>query len=341
MKNKTAFGQFIQKKRKERQLTQREFAEKLYVTESAVSKWERGISYPDITLVTPICEALGITEHELVTASDDHRQHHIERQAKIFSNMVFSWNLIWYLLYAIAIVTCFIVNLAVFGTLSWFWIVLTSVALSFTLTSLPILVKKHRGGITLAAFIVTLILLLLTVNLFVGGSFWFFVAAVPVLFGMCVVFLPIMLRSLPLPTPLCNHKALICVAVDSILLIGMLAVIFAFLGNMSAFADIVLPITAASLPLPFLALVFWRYLKANVMLRTGLTLLLSALYTYFMNPFVDMVIEGGAFQLPTFAQNTGTDNFVNGIVVVSLLAAGLISICAGAGLAARNSRKHR
>ena len=47
MKEKSTFGRFIVKKRKERNLTQKELAEQLYVTESAdktISKWERGVS---------------------------------------------------------------------------------------------------------------------------------------------------------------------------------------------------------------------------------------------------------------------------------------------------------
>ena len=44
MKEKSTFGRFIVKKRNERNLTQKELAEQLYVTESAVSKWERGVS---------------------------------------------------------------------------------------------------------------------------------------------------------------------------------------------------------------------------------------------------------------------------------------------------------
>ncbi len=59
-------------------------ADKLYVTESAVSKWERGISYPDISMIQGICEVLEITEHELFTASDDYRQREIEKECKKF-----------------------------------------------------------------------------------------------------------------------------------------------------------------------------------------------------------------------------------------------------------------
>lgn len=79
MNDKKSFGEFIAQKRKEAGLTQKSFAEKLFVTESAVSKWERGISYPDITLVKDICENLNINEHELLTASDNVEARNIER----------------------------------------------------------------------------------------------------------------------------------------------------------------------------------------------------------------------------------------------------------------------
>ena len=69
MESKRAFGEYIREKRKGLGLSQRDLAEKLFISESAVSKWERGVSYPDITLVSPLCEVLGVSEHELITAS--------------------------------------------------------------------------------------------------------------------------------------------------------------------------------------------------------------------------------------------------------------------------------
>lgn len=45
MENKKTFGAYILKRRRELGMTQRELAERLYVTESAVSKWERGVSH--------------------------------------------------------------------------------------------------------------------------------------------------------------------------------------------------------------------------------------------------------------------------------------------------------
>ncbi|WP_449279952.1 helix-turn-helix domain-containing protein [Leucobacter sp. GX0328] len=47
---KQDFGRFVTEHRRAAGFTQRQLAERLHVTESAVSKWERGLSYPDITV---------------------------------------------------------------------------------------------------------------------------------------------------------------------------------------------------------------------------------------------------------------------------------------------------
>ena len=48
-------------------MTQKELAEKLFLSESAISKWEKGKSYPDITMIPDICSVLDISEHELIS----------------------------------------------------------------------------------------------------------------------------------------------------------------------------------------------------------------------------------------------------------------------------------
>ena len=78
MEDKITLGKFIQSKRKELGLSQKDLAKELYVTESAVSKWERGVSYPDITMISGLCRVLGISEHELCTASEDNQQREAE-----------------------------------------------------------------------------------------------------------------------------------------------------------------------------------------------------------------------------------------------------------------------
>ena len=64
--NKEEFGSFISRLRKEKGLMQKDIAEKLYVSDKAVSKWERGLSIPDVALLVPLAELLGVTVTELL-----------------------------------------------------------------------------------------------------------------------------------------------------------------------------------------------------------------------------------------------------------------------------------
>lgn len=58
-------GKFISEKRKEKNITQSELAEKLYITDRAVSKWERGICLPDAGTMPDLCEILDISINDL------------------------------------------------------------------------------------------------------------------------------------------------------------------------------------------------------------------------------------------------------------------------------------
>ena len=60
------FGQFIAGIRKEKKMTQAELAEKINVTDKAVSRWERGLGFPDIQTLEPLAQALGISVLELM-----------------------------------------------------------------------------------------------------------------------------------------------------------------------------------------------------------------------------------------------------------------------------------
>ena len=59
-------GELIAQCRKARGLSQGELASRLHVTDKAVSKWERGMSYPDVTLLEPLAAALDLTVEELM-----------------------------------------------------------------------------------------------------------------------------------------------------------------------------------------------------------------------------------------------------------------------------------
>ena len=60
-------GKFIFKLRKEKNLTQKQLADKLEITDRAISKWENGKSMPDLSLLKPICDILDVSINELLS----------------------------------------------------------------------------------------------------------------------------------------------------------------------------------------------------------------------------------------------------------------------------------
>ena len=65
--NQEKIGLFIAELRKEKSMTQNDLANKLGVTDRAISKWENGRGLPDISLLSPICEILGVSINELLS----------------------------------------------------------------------------------------------------------------------------------------------------------------------------------------------------------------------------------------------------------------------------------
>lgn len=70
MSNKT-MGEMISELRKEKGMTQSDLAEKMNVTDKAVSKWERDLACPDINSISTLAAILGVTTDELLNAKKD------------------------------------------------------------------------------------------------------------------------------------------------------------------------------------------------------------------------------------------------------------------------------
>ena len=68
------FGDFIKELRKEKQLTQKELGEKLNITDKAISKWERGLSFPDIAVLKDLAEFFEIDISELLNGERGKKQ---------------------------------------------------------------------------------------------------------------------------------------------------------------------------------------------------------------------------------------------------------------------------
>ena len=204
MESRKTFGAYILRRRKELGMTQKAFAEKLYVTESAVSKWERGLSYPDITLLGTICEVLGVTEHELLTGSEDTQKRRAERLAEKYLRLVRRCRRMQYGLYGLTLLGCLIGSL-ISGNAAVIWIAVPSVLMAASLTLAPVLASEHpvlgrcRMSLAIGGFTVSLELLLLIICA-LGRERWFPTAGISVLFGMTLVFLPFLMRQIPLPS---------------------------------------------------------------------------------------------------------------------------------------------
>lgn len=86
-------GAFIRELRKEKGLTQKDVAEQLRITDRAVSKWERGLCAPDISLLEPLAELLGVSVSELLRgerAAEPERQEPAEVQTEVKTVLEYS-----------------------------------------------------------------------------------------------------------------------------------------------------------------------------------------------------------------------------------------------------------
>lgn len=72
--DKARFGAFLARLRKEKGMTQRELADRLHVSDKAVSKWERALSLPDVSLLIPLADCLGVSVTELLRGERTERE---------------------------------------------------------------------------------------------------------------------------------------------------------------------------------------------------------------------------------------------------------------------------
>ena len=257
---KKSFGEFVSQRRKALGLTQREFADKLFVTDSAVSKWERGMSYPDITLIRDICEILGVSEHELLTASEDVEARSAEKLAAKYRRYARNFKLAQYILYGGAALACLICDAADGGGFGWSLIALAALLTAASLTLLPALVPERMGGVSAALGLMASLTLLLGVICAAGGYGWFAPAALGSLFGLWLLTGPYIVRRLPLPGALKGRRASLYFAISLLLLLALLGVcclregaswfLTAALGVLLGLAVVLLPFLMRQLPLP-------------------------------------------------------------------------------------------
>lgn len=85
--NNIKIGQFIKLMRLEKHMTQQQLADKLQVTNKAVSKWERGLNFPDITILEKLADELGITVVELLRGEKTNEQEILIENTMQYTDM--------------------------------------------------------------------------------------------------------------------------------------------------------------------------------------------------------------------------------------------------------------
>ncbi|MFV0399601.1 MAG: helix-turn-helix domain-containing protein [Oscillospiraceae bacterium] len=187
----------IAERRKEKGMTQKQLADKLGVTDKAVSKWERGNGQPDINYLEPLSEALEITVSELLkgkrdkqvdsSVEEDSGDEEIVKTALSYANSVYkarSVNIPRIVLLSIlalglvGIITTSIVDFALNGSFTWSLLPISGI-IYLWLCIIPLfLFGKRRVDIALLSTSVFLLPFLYIICRLTGGD-WFSTLAIP------------------------------------------------------------------------------------------------------------------------------------------------------------------
>lgn len=348
------FGAFLAERRKANNLTQRALADQLFVSESAVSKWEKDVARPDISLLPKLAQLLGVSEHELITASIDTNARMEKKQAKRWRTLTFTWKLFFLLAYGIALLACFICNLAVFKRLDWFWIVASALLLAATFTNTPRYIKKYRLALIPLSQYLALCLLLLTCALYRGDISWFFVAILSVFLGLVVIFFPICVAKYPIFEKVRKFGDFLSVGAVFVVL-NTLLITCDLYSTAHGYTDkhwyfsIGLPVTCSCFGILCLFLCV-RFLKTNRFMKTGIIFSLLTIFLYVVprfiktkNPYWQLELEqsnpfNADFSVWTVANDMIEKN-VHCIVFLSLLF--LTAVFLGVGLLRAHKKRNK
>lgn len=322
MIEKNMLGKFIRAKREETGLSQKQFAEQLFVTESAVSKWERGVNYPDITMISDICRVLNISEKELITASDDTTYRQMKKQSAKYERIKKLTFWIPTSAYLLTVFICLICTLAGAMPFTTLLIVFASLLCAFlffpSVTGLFGDQKLITYFITSAAGVVVLLIVCGAVT---GNISWVPTAVAGTLLGYAAVFLPIALNKYAGTGFISTHKTLVSFAADFVLTAITVATV-----------NLLTPINLGRTELlvlycsiPFLITGIIVSLGMNALIKGGICTIVFGGFVYAVN-----YVVGYAFDEPVDMAINLSDwaTYTNGNVLLTIL-----SVCAITGIA--------
>ncbi len=188
MINKITFGAFIRQKRIEKGLTQKELAESLFLSESAISKWEMGKSYPDITMIPDICRVLDVSEHELIAGANDTEYRKMKEDARLYRKISETFFRGFTIIYIAAAVISIVCDLCINKKITFSLTTVAGILTGFAFVPSCIrFTEKHKLAVFALTTYSSLVLLFLVCCVRLRGN-WFGIAAVGTLLGYIIVF---------------------------------------------------------------------------------------------------------------------------------------------------------
>lgn len=223
---------------------------------------------------------------------------------------------------AIVLIICFIANVATGKTLDWFFIVLSSLVVFASVTVVPFIKEERKGLWTLGSFAASLVLLLLTCALLSGGS-WFFVAAFGTLLGLAVVFLPFVINQIPLEGFALEHKGVVIMAADTLLLY-FLIIACGFYSNIEDYWRTSFLITTVAVAFVWILFGIIRYCKFNGFMKAGICTIMFGIFISLISDVITWILDG-IFKISLTNANLllwNTDDLINANLYLLILLAG-------------------
>ena len=191
--NSKSMANFICELRKSKKLTQKQLAERLNITDKAVSKWERGLGYPDIAILPSLAEVLGVTANELLSGEmkvsspvevNTIVETTLQYADKVVSSKKESAKNIAKIVITVAcmlsILVCAICDMAISGTFTWSLYPFAAILFGWLIIIPLFLFNKNEVRMSLVSLSLFIIPFLFIVDKIIGGTKFMLPLGIPV-----------------------------------------------------------------------------------------------------------------------------------------------------------------
>lgn len=215
------------------------------------------------------------------TVMKDEAEGILERHAKKERNMAYKAGIMIALILMVPVVITFIVSMSSGGGLGVFAVLTASMLLVASLSVVPLLSTQRRMTKSILASVIALLLIFFFVDRMNGGG-EFVLWTIPTIFGLSIVFFPLVIRNITLPPILSDKKALITLTWDTL---WLFLTIFEVCNHSGDIEGMRTGYTVSLILMTGVWLVFLiaRYLPVNVWIKAGIILIISCIWTAFTN----------------------------------------------------------